>query len=363
MAASKNIYAFFGSDDARVKEAALACSRKIAPPDDEFGLDIVNGAVDNAEGAVKAVGETIEAIQTLPFFGGDKAVWLQGANFFGDSVTGRAESTLGAAQDLIDLLEAGLPEGVKFLLSASEVDKRRAFYKRIGKIAEVEIFDKVDTSRSGWEAKVMPLVADKAKALGLEFEPGALEQFVLTVGADTRLLESELEKLSLSVGEGRAGARDVQEICAATVSGAVFAIGDALAQRNLPRTLELIEAQLRKGENAFAILQAAIVPKVRGLLHATDLIERHGLRVGRNYPSFQSAVGALPETETAHLPRKKDGDLNLYPLFLAAQSSGRFSTEELREALGACLEANVRLVTTQLDPHLVLCQLVARILA
>ena len=35
----------------------------------------------------------------------------------------------------------------------------------------------------------------------------------------------------------------------------------------------------------------------------------------------------------------------------------------LKSALEACLEANARLVTTQLEPHLVLDQLVTRILS
>ena len=49
--------------------------------------------------------------------------------------------------------------------------------------------------------------------------------------------------------------------------------------------------------------------------------------------------------------------------FFAAQASNRFSVAELKNALEACLEANERLVTTQLEPHLVLNQLVTKILA
>jgi len=62
------------------------------------------------------------------------------------------------------------------------------------------------------------------------------------------------------------------------------------------------------------------------------------------------------------LPRKKDGNLSCYPLFLAAQQCGKFSAEELKKALESCLEANLRLVTTPLEPQLVLSQLVTRIL-
>lgn len=362
MPGTSQIHAFFGSDEAQVKEAALRLSEKLAP-DDEFGLEVVNGSADNAEHACRIVGETVEAIQTLPFFGGEKVVWLQGANFFGDNQTGKAESVLGAVESLVELLEAGLPPDVQLIISASEIDKRRSFYKKIQKLGEVAIFDKVDTSKAGWETEVMAWVRKRAEGLGIEFAGDALERFVLMVGADTRVLDGELEKLSLFVGERAVTAEDVSRLVAASHLGIVFEIGDAIARKNLPKTLDLIDRQLRRGENAIGILLAAIVPRVRQLLYARDLMERHGLRASGRFPQFQKSVDALPRSETAHLPRKKDGGISAYPLFLAAQVAGRFRSDELREALEACLEANERLVTTQLDPQLVLSQLVTKILA
>lgn len=363
MPAKSNIFAFFGSDEALVKEAALRCARDLAPPDDEFGLEVVSGAADNSDHASRIVASTIEAIQTLPFFGGGKVVWLQGANFFGDNQTGRSDSTLRSVEALTETLEAGLPPDVQLVISATEVDKRRAFYKRIAKLGKVEIHDKVDVSKSGWESDVIPLVDARSRAMGLVFAPGAMERFVMTVGAETRVIESELEKLSLFVGDRPATEEDVSRIAAKSHQGVVFEIGNALARKNLPKTLELIERQLRQGENPVGILLAAIVPQVRNLLHARDLIERHGLRAGRSYPAFAKQVDGLPASETAHLPRKKDGGVSAYPIFLAAQVSDRFSASELRSALEACLEANERLVTTQLEPRLVLEELATKILA
>lgn len=362
MAAKSNIHAFFGTDEARVKEAALRLSEQIAPKDDEFGLEVVSGSADNAEHAKKIIGSTIEAIQTLPFFGGEKVVWLQGATFFGDNQTGKAESTLKAVEALTQLLESGLPPEVQLIISASEVDKRRSFYKKLGKLTKIEVFDKVDVSKAGWESQVMTIVSKRAGQLGLTFQGDALERFVLMVGAETRMLDSEIEKLSLYVGDRPATEDDVSAIAASSHIGVIFEIGDCIARKNLPKTLELIDRQLQQGESAVGILLAAIVPRVRSLLHARDLIEKHGIRAGRSYPAFQKQVEALPKSETAHLPRKKDGGLSAYPLFLAAQISNRFTSAELRNALEACLEANLRLVTTALDHRLVLNQLATKIL-
>tara|TARA_R110002096_G_scaffold310126_11_gene504729 strand:- start:575 stop:1675 length:1101 start_codon:yes stop_codon:yes gene_type:complete len=362
MAAKTNIYAFFGNDEAQVKEAALRLSQKLAPKDDEFGLETVSGSADNSDHAVRIIGQTIESIQTLPFFGGDKVVWLQGANFFADNQTGKSETTLSGVETLTEILQSGLPSDVTVIISATDVDKRRSFYKKVSKIAEVKSFDKVDVSKAGWETAVMGQVSKKAQALGLTFEGNTLERFVLMVGAETRVLDMELEKLSLFVGDRPATAKDISQIVAASHTGVIFEIGDAIARKDLPTTLSLIEKQLRRGESAVGILLAAIVPRVRSLLHARDLIERHGIQAGRNYQGFQRQIDSLPASETAHLPRKKDGGISAYPLFLAGQVSNRFSVSELKNALEACLEANERLVTTQLEPHLVLNQLVTRIL-
>lgn len=362
MAGDSQIHAFFGTDEARVKEAAHVLARKLVPQDDEFGLEVIQGGADNSDHARRIVADTVEALQTLPFFGGEKVVWLQSANFFGDNQTGKAESTLAAVDSLVEVLEAGLPGDVKLIISASDVDRRRTFFRKMKKLARVEIFDRVDIRKAGWETEVMAMVSGRAGKLGLEFAGTALERFVLRVGADTRVLVSELEKLSLYVGDRPVTEEDVNRVSAASHAGVIFEIGDAISRKNLPRAVDLIEYQLRRGENAVGLLLAAIVPKIRGMLHAQDLIESHGLRVGRNYKAFEKQLNALPESDTAHLGRKKDGGINAYPVFLAAGDCRRFSSEELRSALEACLEANERLVTTQLEPHLVLNELVTKIL-
>ena len=362
MPAAPKCFAFLGTDEALVKEAAMKLSEKLAPKDNEFGLEIVSGSADNSDQAITVVSRAIEAIQTLPFFGGDKVVWLQGVNFLGETQTGKAESTLSALDTLVGILESGLPSDVTFILSAGEIDKRRTFYKRLAKVAKVEIHDKLDTTKAGWESAVMGHVAERAEAHKLKFKSGALERFVLRVGANTRSIDSELEKLSLYVGDRAATEDDVAAITSQSHTGYIFDIGEAIGRRELPKALQLIDFQMNRGESAIAILLASIVTKVRNLLHARDVVETHGVRAGRDYRDFQRQLGSLPASATDHLPRTKEGGINAYPLFLSAQACGKFTLVELQSALEACLEANLRLVTTSLDPRLVLHQLAARIL-
>jgi DNA polymerase-3 subunit delta len=101
---------------------------------------------------------------------------------------------------------------------------------------------------------------------------------------------------------------------------------------------------------------------VRSLFLAKDLAERCRVHA-RSYGQYSGALGRLPDVETAHLPRTKDGKISAFPVFLASQEVGAFTSGELRDALSACLDANSRLVTSQLDPKLVLEKLLIRILA
>ena len=203
-----------------------------------------------------------------------------------------------------------------------------------------------------------------ARDKGLTFESGALELLVQMAGDDTRQLENELEKIDLFLGERRrAGIATVRGLVSMSRAGVIWEIGNAIGVRDLKRALELLGILVYQGQNPIGLLLAAIVPKVRSLLLVKDLLSRHKLNTG-SYTSFNVSLEALPTAATAHLPRKKDGTgFNAYPLFLAIGESTRFTLDELHAAFRACLEANSKLVTSQLDPKLVLERLLVSLLA
>ncbi|MFM7180402.1 MAG: DNA polymerase III subunit delta [Verrucomicrobiales bacterium] len=361
---AKNIHVFTGSDEGRVAEAALLAARRLTPPDaGDFGQDIVDGVAENAETAAKAVYRTIEALRTMPFFGGGKVVWLRNANFLADNVTGKAEDTVSAVNHLGELIEAGLPPDVVFILSAPGMDKRRSFYNILKKHANIEIFDKVDTSKGGWEGRLAPLVQQRARALGLLLGKTEAEYLIHLVGEDTRRLDSELEKTRVYCGpEARVTREDLRAVVSPSRGGIIFELGTAIGERDLQRSLRLLEHFLQLDENPVGILRAAIIPKVRWLLVMRDLMGRHKLDTS-SFENFKSQFERLPEDATAHLPKSKSGTISLFPLYLAARESSRFKPAELLEAIDACLEADRSLINTGLEPSLVLSQLLVRVLA
>ncbi|PYL44165.1 MAG: DNA polymerase III subunit delta, partial [Verrucomicrobia bacterium] len=363
-AASAKLYAVVGSDEAEVKRAAAELATDLTPPSaGDFGLEVIDGAADNAEQAAARIRSAIEALQTLPFFGSTKVVWLKNANFLGDDPKARSAAVQSALEQLSELLDRGFGSEVTFLISATEVDKRRGFYKMLVKRAELQVFDRLDSGRAGWEEEATEIVRLRAKKRKLQFDDDALDLFVLLTGGDTRQIENELEKIDTFLGNDRAVHVDVvREIVPLSRAGIIFEVSDALAMRDLELALTLVRRLLDQGESAIGILLAAIVPTIRNLLLAKDLMEQHRLPRPHSPFPFVSAINRLPAKATEHLPRKKDGSINAYALGIAAQHAHRFDTNQLIDAMRACLEANRQLVTTQLDHELILTEVVVKLL-
>jgi DNA polymerase III subunit delta len=363
-ATASKIHAVVGSDESEVKRVATELSVKLSPPGaGDFGLEIIDGCADNAEQAASRIRDTIGALQTLPFLGGGKLVWLKNVNFLGDTIVGRAASVQEALEQLSDVLKGGFGPEVTFLLSATELDKRRSFYKALAKQAEVQVFDRLDSGRSGWEEEATEVVRERAQKRKLQFEDEALDLFVLLTGGDTRQIDNELEKIDLYLNrERRVGVEQVRTLVPLSRAGVIFELSNALAGRDLERALTLVRQLLDQGESAIGLLLVAILPTVRNLLLAKDLMEREGLSRPSAPYSFISALNRLPASATGHLPRKKDGSLNAYTLGIAAQHAHHFQSEQLIAGLEACLEANLQLVSTQTDHELILTEVLVKLL-
>lgn len=363
---SAGIFAVIGSDEGMVREEALRLYNQLTGgTDDGFTHEIIDGIADNSDSAFDICSSVVQALQTLPMFGGDKVVWLRNANFFSDSVTGRSQRTESGVQNLQAALETGVPASVKFLLTAQGIDKRRSFWKFIEKSAEVHIHDRIDTNRDGWQEQVASLVADMADKLGLEFEDEALELFVMLAGEQSQQIRSELEKLDLYLGAQRrtVTTADVHQLVPLSREAAVFETGRAIQRGDASHAIQLIDHLLAADESAIGIMRASIISVVRNLFLARLIIDSFKVSTS-NYNSFAAALNRLPEMDREWLPRKKDGSgVNVYPIFLAAEQAKHFDLDSLRHIMEATLKADQSLVTTGLDHRLILHRLIVEISA
>ncbi len=363
---SGNFFAIVGTDEGLVREKALHLHNELTGGvDDGFTHETIDGIADNSDSAYEICASTVQSLLTIPMFGGDKVVWLRNANFFADTVTGRSQRTEAGIESLRATLEKGLPDGVKFLLTAMGVDKRRGFWKFIEKAADVQTYDRIDTSRDDWMDQVGHLVSKRSAELGLKFEPDALELFVLLAGEQSQQIGNELEKLDLFLGEERRTVteNDVRQMVPLSRAAVVFEIGKSIQKGDALRAIELIDQQLEADESAIGIMRASVIPTIRNLYMAKLIVEKLNIPAG-NYQSFAGGLNRLPEADRAWLPQKKDGTgVNVFPIFLAVQSAGNFELGGLQQVLEATLTADQALVTTGLDHRLILHRLMAQIAA
>ncbi len=361
---SDNFFAVVGSDEGLVREKALLLHNALTGGvDDGFTHETIDGIADNSESAFEICSSTVQSLLTMPMFGGDKVVWLRNANFLADNVTGRSQRTEAGVEALRATLERGIPDGVKFLLTAQGIDKRRGFWKFIEKTAEVQVHDRIDTSRDDWQDQVARLVTKRASELGLTFDRDAMALFVMLAGEQSQQIGNELEKLDLYLGEERREITedDVRVLVPLSRAAVVFEIGKAIQLGNAARAIRLIDQQLEADESAIGIMRASIIGVVRNLFMARLIIEKFKVPTG-NYSAFSGGLNRLAEADRAWLPQKKDGSgVNVFPIFLAADNAKNFDLAGLQHVMEATLKADQALVTTGLDHRLVLHRLIVEI--
>ncbi|PTX93091.1 DNA polymerase III subunit delta [Spartobacteria bacterium LR76] len=358
------IHFITGSDESGVKKAASALVQKLAPGADAFGLETIDGAVDTVDAAATAIQSTMQALLTMPFLAGSKLVWLKSATFLSDSVMGRSETVADNLESLSKLLTEGLPDGITFVLSAPQPDKRRGIYKTLTKLAQTTVHDLPDLGFNAGEEEMIEWTTSRVHARDLQMSPAAIEALTARVGLDTRQLDTELEKLETAFGKSRAiEAEDIRDLVPQTREGGIFDLSEAVSRRDLPLALDTLAQLFRQGEKGVGILLASVVPTVRNLLLAKDLIIRHKVPPPSQPHFFASSLKRLPESALSHLPKKKDGTLNAYPLGIAAMNASHYTLPELETGFAACAEANQRLLSGSLNDETIITRLLIGLMA
>lgn len=170
------------------------------------------------------------------------------------------------------------------------------------------------------KARDMPraLVAD-AKRLGFGLEPAAARLLVDRMGANPLRLQQELERLSLWAGaDGQVSAADLEEMIADTSEAAVWALSDALLERDLGKALRIGERMISQGEN------------VTGLIYG--LASR-----------LRKACAAAAQLAAGVPPKQVESGLGMHP-YAAKQLVGRLrdtSADDLRNATIALADLEV----------------------
>ena len=309
-----------------------------------------------------------EALQTLPFFGGGKVVWLQNCNFLGEERTASAQAVTETLGEISQELKVFDWQNVRLLISAGKVDKRKVFYKTIDKIGAVESFAGWSMDDKDWAAQAEMYARRSLRELKKEIKEEALSELVVNVGPNIRLLSNEIEKLSLYVGDRKQiNAEDVATIVTRNKQARAFALGDALGERNLPQLLscldeEMWEMKFDKQKSEIGMLYG-LITKIRVLIFLKEMLNAGWLKLGSDYSRFKGQLEKVPSDALPDDKRFNPLSMNPYVLFKALGQARNYTSAELVRAMDLLLQCNRQLVSSSLDEALVLQQALVRIVS
>jgi DNA polymerase-3 subunit delta len=359
-----------GDDEFAVKQRAKQLFQQWC--DEIGGMDheIIEATAANSGEALAAVARLREALQTLPFFGPGKVIWLRDCNFLGEERVASAQAVTEVLTDLAEELKAfawSRNGGIRLLISAGKVDKRKIFFKTLDKIGSVESLAGWSADDREWaegaEVAARTAVRERQKEISEE----ALAELVSRVGPHPRQLDSEVEKLCLFVGgRKQIDAGDVNAVCTRNKTARAFALGDALGDRDLPRLLQRLDEELwevkfdsRKSEIG---LLYGLIAKVRAMLLLKEMLREGWIKPEMDYNRFKAQLQRIPADQLPGDRRFNPLALNPYVLYKALPQVKRYSEAELIRAMDLLLRCNQRLVSSGLDETLVLQQTLVQII-
>jgi DNA polymerase III subunit delta len=357
-----------GEDDFGVKERAREVFRQWSAEIGGLDHEIIDATAGNSGEALAVLAKLRAALQTLPFFGAGKAIWLQSCNFLGEERAAEAQAVTETLADLAQELKAFSWQNVRLLVSAGKVDKRKTFYKTLEKIGTVEVLAGWSAEDRHWAEQAESFALRALRDLGQEIASEALARLVANTGPNPRALRSEIEKLSLYCGaRPRIETADVDAIVTRNKQARAFALGDALGDRNLPRVLRCLDEELwevrRDTQHSEIGLLYGLISKVRSLLLVSEMLARKWLRPENDFSRFKSQLARVPAESMPDDKKFNPLAINPYVLFRALGQAPNYTQAELIAAMDLLLECNRQLVSRSLEPALVLQQAVVRIVS
>lgn len=261
------IYFFWGADDFRLKKAVMALRDRTLDSDwASFNYDRIDP--DVANGPMQALNQAM----TPPFGFGKRFIWL-------------ADTPLGqrCPEEVMTEMARTLPliseTSVLLLTSANKPDGRLKSTKLLKTYAEFREF----ATLAPWQTdQILDQVKRAAQEVNLRLKPQAAELLAEAVGADTRRLYNEVEKLSLYWSDRQGTPKSeplppeiVSELVAVSTQTS-FQLSEALIAGKVDQALSLATDLLANNEPALRIV-ATLVGQLRRWLWVS-VLEAEGER-------------------------------------------------------------------------------------
>jgi len=327
--ASAVIYILHGDDDFAINEFLDGLQANLGDP----SMAEMNTTL--LDGRATPIAQVQNAAAAIPFLTSHRLIIVSNALAL---VKGNAPK---ARQSLLEMLEK-IPDSTQLVLLESrplmdERDRRRGkvhwletWAQSAGERVEIHFFGLPHgPAMAQW-------ISAHAKKLGGQFTPQAASHLAELIGDDPRMGDQEIEKLLAYVNYSRSvEIDDVEHLTPSSRQGDIFAMVDALGNRQGKRAQEMLHLLLQE-QDTFSLF-GMVIRQFRLLLLAREVIESGGR-----------------EADAAQV-------LGVHP-FVAGkvyQQARLFTLPMLETIYNRLLELDVEIKTSQLDGDLALDMLVA----
>ncbi len=349
------IYLFAGPDEYLKTEGAKRIVDQLVPASNrDFGLEVMDAHCEKCDDVLRVLNQAEEGLFTESFFGGGKVVWLRDVNFLPGvkSKATEAQAAKEAVAKFCDNLQDNpLPEDHHLVITADSCPLTSRFAKWVKSAGNYHVCG-VEVRSFSLEKVALENLGPLLENKRLKMAAPIRSAFVQKVGADTRTLVSELEKLDTYLGPERDTVTmdDLETITSTAVIGEPIELVTAIQQRS-PLQVSRIVEKLRLDKNSAFPAAAVLINTLNDLCAIADALEHQWLSGGQwNIP-----IDQIPQ----RLARLQGW--NLSKLIDAAK---RYSLNELRAARHYVIEMRFKLAdTTSQEPWAIIEPVLLRIVA
>jgi DNA polymerase III subunit delta len=247
----RNITLFFGEEDFLMDEEIKAL---IASAGAGVSIERVSGDKKNFD-------QMISSITSVSMFSSNRLLFISDLEYKDDK-----EDKLFSALDNLD-------SGTKIIfVFYGSVDKRRKFYKKMEKTADVKEFKRF----SEWEMdKTLAWLIARVKKYGKKIGSHAANLLIDTVGASLRQLDKEIEKISTYLGDREMiEERDVEGLAS---SGSInsFEFSNAMRDKDTRKAMDILNRLFKDNEDPHMLI--GMLAKLYRMLLSVKSLEQKGL--------------------------------------------------------------------------------------
>lgn len=251
----KRIYLLFGKEHYLLKDNRERLLKALGVPDrKDMNFTLLSEKDFN-------VPTLISDSDTLPFFADRRVILVEESGYF----KGNKKE-----KDRLVKYIPDIPETTVIVFVESEVDKRDKLYKAVAKNGTAEEFV------IGDQNEMFRWIGGRLSVDGIQMRHDAWNEFYLRCGSSMDLMDAEYQKLSAYCWEKKQIEKsDVEAVCANSSETKIFALSDAISERNAARVFDVYHDMLRQNEKAPGIL--ALIQRQLMQLYDLKLMDRDGV--------------------------------------------------------------------------------------